>query len=343
MTELLAKLGLPPFNPLPGLASGHSQTLASYLFPYNPFLSDKTQHIITLADGDKIVLIENRPLLWRPSQRIILMLHGLTGNHQSKYLVRITQKLVALGFLVMRLDMRGCGAGAGLAKHLYHSGRSEDPRTILGWLKTRFPNSPVTQIGFSLGGNVTLKMAGEDSARPSGNLDSIVAVSPPLDLYASVSMIIQEQNKVFDQHFIKTLLNDVNITHRAFPELPKPQFPPKLNTFLFDELYTAPYNNFKNAMDYYTQSSSSQFLHSITLPTFILHAKDDPLVSQNTFMRLPKRDGLELLLTEHGGHVAWLGFTGKRFEYRWMDRVIVEWIKLIDQENTSYRPSDNVG
>lgn len=184
---------MPPFCPLPGLNKGLRQTIASFYFPYNPFINNSNQHIISLADGDKIVLVENRPTHWVPSQRIILLVHGLTGSHRSKYFIRATKFFVEHGFMVMRMNLRGCGAGHGLAKHLYHSGRSEDTRHILEWLAKQFPHSPVTQIGFSLGANITLKMAGEDGPNKSGNLDSVVAVSPPLILKPALNCLIKNK------------------------------------------------------------------------------------------------------------------------------------------------------
>ncbi len=329
--DILKKLGMPPFCPLPGLNKGLTQTIASFYFPYNPFINNSKQHIVPLADGDKIVLIENRPTHWVPSQRIILLVHGLTGSQNSKYFIRATQFFVAHGFVVIRMNLRGCGAGKGLAKHLYHSGRSEDTRQILEWLALQFPKSPVTQIGFSLGANITLKMAGEDGMHKSGNLDSVVAVSPPLDLEASVKLLIKKQNKVFNDFFVKGLLEDIKKLHETFPELPKLNLPPISNVYQFDDLYTAPRSGFKNAHDYYTRCSSAQFVAAITLPTLIMYAKDDPVISRRRFLKLPDKDNIDVIITDKGGHVGWLGSTDKWFDYRWMDRVIFKWVKLHDQ------------
>ncbi|HRE32228.1 MAG TPA: alpha/beta fold hydrolase, partial [Candidatus Berkiella sp.] len=181
---ILNKLQLLPFKALPLLNTGKRQTIAAAYLPDIPTISDDVTHTVPLPDGDQIVLIENRPLHWSESDRIILLVHGLTGSARSKYLVRLAHKLILEGFLVMRMNLRGCGLGHGLAKHLYHSGRSEDTRAVLSWLATTFPKRKVTQAGFSLGANITLKMAGEDGEHPSGNLDSVIAVSPPLDLEA---------------------------------------------------------------------------------------------------------------------------------------------------------------
>lgn len=331
--DILKKLGMPPFKPLPGLHKGLSQTIASFYFPYNPFINNSKSHTVTLPDGDKIVLLENRPKVWVPSQRIILLVHGLTGSHLSKYFIRATKFFTQHGYVVMRMNLRGCGLGRGLARHLYHSGRSEDTREILKWLAREYPYSPVTQIGFSLGANITLKMAGEDGDSQSGKLDSVIAVSPPLDLEASVKLLMKKQNRVFNDFFVKGLLGDIAKLHQTFPDLPKLDLPPISTVYQFDDLYTAPRSGFQDAHDYYTRCSSAQFIKTITLPTLILYAKDDPVISRRQFLKLPQKDNLDTILTKHGGHVAWLGKTDKCCHYRWMDRVILKWVHCHDKQH----------
>ncbi|MBS0290746.1 MAG: alpha/beta fold hydrolase [Proteobacteria bacterium] len=324
---ILEKLQMPSFSPLFGL-KGLSHTIASYFFPYNPFINNSKQHVISLGDGDKIVVLENKPPVWVPSQRIILLVHGLTGSDQSKYFVRATKLFINHGYAVIRMNLRGCGAGKGFAQGLYHSGRSEDTRTVLKWLKNNYPNSPVTQIGYSLGANITLKMAGEGDLQGT-NLDSIIALSPPLDLEASVNWTIK--NRLFNDFFVKALINEINKLHDAFPTLPRPQLHGIKTLYEFDEYYTAPRNGFKNAHEYYTLSSSAQFIDNISLPTLMLYALDDPIVSQTKFLDLSPKSNIDLLLTQYGGHVGWLGKTDIPGNYRWMDRVIFKWTAHFDR------------
>jgi predicted alpha/beta-fold hydrolase len=324
---LLSKLKLLPFKPLPLLNTGKRQTIAAIYLPDGPFICDKKTQIVPLSDGDKIVLIENRPANWQEKDRVILLVHGLTGSARSKYLVRLAHKFTQAGYLVMRMNLRGCGEGHGLAQHLYHSGRSEDTRAVLCWLQRMFPNSPVTQVGFSLGANITLKMAGEDGATPSGNLDSLIAVSPPLDLEASVKLIIHKHNRLFNDFFVKGLLEDIHALHQTYPELPKPVFPKLLNVYEFDDIYTAPRSGFVDAKDYYTRCSSKQFIDNITLPTLLLYAKDDPVISRRSFLKLPDKKNIDVLITARGGHVGWIGHTGDFANWRWMDKAVVNWVK----------------
>ncbi|MGE3319299.1 MAG: YheT family hydrolase [Candidatus Berkiella sp.] len=328
--RILSKLDLAPFKALPLLNSGQRQTIAALYWPDIPNLDDSTSHIVPLPDGDKLVVIENRPATWQRGDRIVLMLHGLTGSARSKYLLRIADKLTKAGYLVMRMNLRGCGQGVGLARHLYHSGRSEDSRAAILWIKQHFPDSPVTLIGFSLGANIALKMAGEDGAKPSGNMDSVIAVSPPLDLEASVKLLIHKKNRLFNDFFVKCLMRDIEVLHQKFPDLEMPTFPSSLNVYQFDDIYTAPRSGFLNAKDYYTQSSSKHFIDNITVPTFILYAKDDPVIARRTFLHLPHKENFDILITARGGHVGWMGQTDEFARYRWMDKAVVNWVKTLN-------------
>ncbi len=331
--DILKLIGMPPFYSLPGLNKGIRQTIASYYFPYNPFINNSKQHVITLDDGDKIVLVENTPKQLSVSQRSILLVHGLTGSHQSRYLIRATKYFNEQGYRVLRMNLRGCGAGVGLAKHLYHSGRSEDTRAVLQWMAQTFPQSPVTLIGFSLGANIVLKMAGEDGPHHSGHIDSLIAVSPPLDLEASVKLLIKKQNKILNEFYVKCLLDDINKLHQLFPELPPPNLPPISTVYEFDNFYTAPRSGFKDAHDYYSKCSSGQFLKSIHLPTLLLYAKDDPVISRRQYLKMPHNKNIHSIITQRGGHVGWLGKTDKCCHYRWMDRVILKWVQHFEQNN----------
>lgn len=298
------------FEPLSFLKTGRTQTIAGYYFPYNPFLQPCAQHIITLSNNEQLILTENRPQKLRASKRIVLLLHGLNGSHRSKYLIRLTQQFIRDGYHVFRLE----------TKHFFHAGRSADPRAALQWLSQHFPDQPVTQIGFSLGGNISLKMAGEDAHHPSGKLDSLIAVSPPLDLLSTVKLIIHPMNSFFNRYFVKGLC-------QAFEKKCK-------NIYEFDEIYTVPLNGFKNALDYYAQCSSKFFIDAIQLPTFLLYAIDDPLVTRRPYFLLPKKNNLHVVFTSKGGHMGWLGTTEARFGYRWMDQTIVNWVDHIDKTLT---------
>jgi predicted alpha/beta-fold hydrolase len=232
------------------------------------------------------------------------------------------------------MNLRGCGAGLNYAKKLYHSGRSQDVQEIIDWITTQYPISPITLIGFSLGANLVLKLAGEVGRKlyAAPTLDSVIAVSPPLNLETSVKLLLHKKNKLFNDYFVKRLIKHVKTKNRFTAKLPT-DFEKGIKTvFDFDEQITAPQNGFKGAKDYYQQSSSGPYVSSIMLPTLLLHSLDDPFIGNADFYQLPNKDNLDLLLTKKGGHVSWLGKTDQYFNLRWMDRVISKWITWIENK-----------
>jgi len=322
----IKSLGLLPFEPLPFVKTGISQTVASVLWPYAPDSKPHSVHQIGLEDGDRLSIVEDRPHSWKQGDRIALLVHGLVGHHKSNYMVRIAQKLVRNGVLVLRVNLRGCGTGFGLARHPYHSGRSEDLRAVLRWAAKRFPKSPVTQVGFSLGANITLKLAGEDGKAPTGNLDSIVAVSPPIDLAATAKHLKKSQHALFDRFFVWKLRYDIWRLHRKFPELPSIAFPLRMALTDIDEFYTAPRCGFKDAQDYYAKSSSGPLIPSIRVKGLILCAQDDPIVHTESYSNVRFPANTDLVMTRSGGHVGFIGRTGQGNDVQWMDCLVSQWI-----------------
>jgi predicted alpha/beta-fold hydrolase len=325
--RVLAKLKLNKFYPFPFARSGFWQTIYGSYWPILKPSRPDSYHNVYLPDGDVLVMAENRPKTWQDGDRIALLIHGLTGSYQSTYMQRMCRRMVKKGYMVQRLNLRFCGPGRGLAKNPYHAGLSEDSRMILHWLKDRYPKSPVTQIGFSLGGNITLKMAGEDGSRPSGNLDSVVAVSPPLDLEAAARRMDERDNMFFARMFMMYAINDIERMQKIFPELKKFDFPKNISVQEFDRFYTAPRNGFVDAKDYYLKSSSINYIPEIKVPTLILSSMDDPVVDGRTVAKLPHRDGLDVLLTEHGGHMGFLGWGTSYDEIRWSDQAVARWLE----------------
>lgn len=327
MQKLLNKIQYHDFKPMIVCSSGKYQTLMTSLYPAWFDVSPTEVHHLTLPDSDKLVIMEYLPKGWKPGDRIIVLVHGLTGSYKSKYNIRMTKEWLKKGFAIIRINLRGCGPGAGLARHPYHSGRSEDTRAVIHWLYKRYPHSPVTQVGFSLGGNITLKMAAEDSGNPPGNLDSIMAISPPVDLHACSALLHKPENRIFEKHFVTKLIEDVMIRRQHFPDIPELDLDPEMPLLSFDNAYTAPYSGFIDGIDYYTQCSSGMLLDRITLPTFILYAKDDPFITIERFLhKIEDKPYVDCLMTEEGGHVAWFGSSLKGSSRLWMDGALVNWL-----------------
>jgi predicted alpha/beta-fold hydrolase len=189
----------------------------------------------------------------------------------------------------------------------------------------------MTQVGFSLGANITLKLAGEDASQPTGNLDSIVAVSAPVDLAATARHLCKSKHKLFDQFFVWKLKYDIMRHHRRFPELPPPEFPLTMTLTDLDELYTAPRSGFKNAQDYYSKSSSGSWVSSIRIRGLILCAQDDPIIDAQTYLKLDIPPQIDLIMTAEGGHVGFIGETAQAADFQWMDSLISQWARSLSQ------------
>lgn len=321
---------IPVFSPAFALTNGHLQTLTGWFAPGRPVLEPARPHHVPLADGDQIVLHDNCPMSWRPGQRVIMLLHGLAGCHQSPYLERMTAKLLARGYRAVRMDMRGCGAGLTLARWHYHGGRSDDVAAALRYLADFCPLSPVTLVGYSLGGNVGLKLAGECGPNLPGLLDSVAAVCPPADLYACVRSLKHWANRLYDRYFTRLLWEHVQRRQRLVPGLAMVALDKCPNgVHHFDECFTAPLGGFANAEDYYYKSSASRVMDRIAIPTLILAAANDPMVPAAALAAMKVSQAVRVHLVEGGGHLGFVARRGRDADRYWIDWRLLDWLHAL--------------
>jgi predicted alpha/beta-fold hydrolase len=241
-------------------------------------------------------------------------------------MARIAALLNEHNVRTFRLDWRGCGAGVALARYPYHSGRSNDALATIAAIKVRCPGSPISVIGFSLGGNVALKMLGE-AGNASGilsEIDRAVAVCPPIDLSGTVQALRNGLARFYDGFFCRACTRDVRHRQHLRPDAVVPdgwssRLPKTL--YEFDDTFTAPVCGFASAFDYYAKSSANQFLSAIEIPTLIIAAQDDPVVPFQQFQAADYSPTTKLLAPYHGGH---MGFCTPR-GLGWLVRQIVEW------------------
>lgn len=313
------------FRPLPLLGNRHVQTvLGTYLRgPVRSITS--TERRVPLDDGDCLVVHDSVPPSWRAGDPIALLVHGLGGSHRSSYLRRLTVQLLPHGFRVLRMDLRGCGRGLPLARRPYHAGCSADVRAAAEAIQRETPQSPLILIGFSLGGNIVLKLAGEAAERPVPGLVRVAAVAPPIDLERCADLIAQPSNRFYDRFFVRELMALARRRQRLFPDLPAVQFPRPLTLRLFDDVYTAPRSGFRDAADYYNQASSLPLIAQIAVPTLILTARDDPFIAVEPFEALQAPGHVTVRIVRHGGHLGFLGWDGAG-GIRWAERRVLEWV-----------------
>jgi len=316
------------FKPLLFFSGCHSQTILGSLTSF-AVAPESVREYVMLPDQDCLTMEICAPENWRDYDPTVVLLHGLCGSHKSNYLQRLVKKFHKKGMRTIRLNLRGCGSGRGLSKCLYHCGSSEDVVTALKVIKKKSPYSPITLIGFSLGGNIVLKLAGELGAAVETLVHQVIAVSPPADLKSSVHLIGQSKNQMYERYFIGLLRADIHYRHERF-NLPKVHIPFNMSVVEFDEYYMAPRNGYKNALEYYEACSSKAVLHKITIPCQILFAKDDPIIDANTVQEelLPK--SVKVVKTNKGGHLGFLASPFNKTGARWMDHFLLKWVDKIN-------------
>ena len=314
------------FKPHHLLRSGHAQTLAGAFLPWRRTTYRAVQHRITLPDGDTLIIHDDCPATWEPGDRSVLLMHGLAGCHLSGYMIRVSSRLFERGIRTFRLDLRGSGAGAGLARRPYHAGCSDDVLHVIRFVQQLCPESSICPIGFSLSGNVLLKLLGEAPERVPEAVGRAMVLNPPIDLRGCVKELGRFVNRIYDRHFVSQLHRNLMARKRSLPgvEIPDPFQPKRL--YDFDDQYTAPVAGFDSADDYYARCSAAQFLSGIIVPTLILTARDDPLVPVASFEQARCSDSVVVHVAEGGGHLGYVARSGSDPDRRWMDWRIVDWV-----------------
>jgi predicted alpha/beta-fold hydrolase len=321
----------PTFRPHRLIRGGHLQTIAS-IHVKRPFDLPTRQHVLSLSDGDAIVLHEDQPSTWRRGDSSLLLIHGLCGCHAAGYMLRLADAFFAGGIRVFRLDMRGCGAGSGLAKQLTHAGRSDDVLAALDQVARLTVSGKIGAIGVSLGGNQLLRAVGRVGARADRQpdwferIDRVAVVSPPVDLQRCSENMQRWVLRPYNYYFIRQLLSRVppGVQLRSdFQQVISTRRPKTL--WELDERITAPLSGFSDAADYYQQCSAMHVTGDNRVKTLVIAAADDPVVPIDCFTvgRAEWPDATEVLISSTGGHV---GFIDSQRQ-SWMDQVLTQWFE----------------
>jgi predicted alpha/beta-fold hydrolase len=281
--------------------------------------------LIETEPGVQVLVHSQRPP-GAPSAELILV-HGLEGSSGAGYARSLAQAALEAGFAAHRYNMRSCGGTEHLSgKTLYHSGQTGD---LLAFIRQLKPRAPVFLAGFSLGGNVVLKLAGELGEAAKDLIAGVSAISAPIDLGACVKQLDRRSNIIYSRRFVSRLKERIQLKEKLTPGLFQLADLPAVKTIYdFDDRFTAPAFGFGTADNYYATQSSNQFLDRIRVPALLVQAKDDPLIPFEVYQHpsFSRNPYLRLLAVEHGGHLGFLSKARPRF---WLDEVLLEWMEQV--------------
>lgn len=297
------------FEPHRWLRNKHVMTLAGALLPRRTFgLGRADERLFEVEPGTRLLARCH----WQREPRLsptLALVHGLEGSSDSGYIRTLAALAFAAGFNVLRLNQRNCGGTERLTATLYNSGLSADFRAVLLELVERDHLNQIFFAGYSMGGNLVLKMAGELGAEAPRELSGICGVCPTLDLAACVDAIERHENWLYQLRFVRDLKSRMRRKARLFPEQFKLDGLSSVRTLReFDEAITAPCCGYSSAADYYERASAMRTVHRITVPTLILTSKDDPVVPFESFgaPAIAGNPKIQLAATESGGHCAFI-------------------------------------
>jgi hypothetical protein len=321
-----------PFKPHPVFASGHAQTLAGYAWPRRFRLETQTdeERLFVVAPGVKI-LAHCRWQAERASHWTIVVWHGIEGSSSSVYMQATAQKGFSAGFNVIRVNLRNCGGTEHLTPTLYHGGLSEDLRAVVTELIERDRLPGLLLLGFSLGGNLVLKLAGEYGDEPPKELICVCAVSPSVDLSASSDSINLRSNWIYHRDFLRRLRKRIYLKQKLYPDLYDTSEMHLIRTIRdFDERFTAVAHGFADADDYYHKASAIRVIDRIRVPTLIIHGQDDPFIPFAPLCNTAVAGNpyILLLAPERGGHVAFVAAETDHEDRFWAENRVMEFCSL---------------
>lgn len=242
------------------------------------------------------------------ANRVVIAIHGLEGSSNSNYIQSITKVMNDNNYDVIAVNLRGCSGEPNKLLSSYHSGKTDDLFEIIEFIEANYSYEQIHIVGYSLGGNITLKFMGEYVGKISDKIKSAVAVSAPCDLKSSAIAITKFSNKLYLANFLKTLKVKALEKLKRFPNanLDEDKIINAKNFYDFDEFVTAPTHGFKSAEDYWSTSSSKQFLPKIEKPTLLITALDDPFLGESCYPNDEAKQSkyFYLLPTKYGGHVG---------------------------------------
>lgn len=298
------------------LKNGHLNTVYPTLFRRQS--QPEYERIeITTSDNDFLHV----DCLLKANRRCVILCHGLEGSSQSKYIIGAAKLMSENNWDVVAVNYRSCSGPMNRNLRMYHSGATDDLKCIVDNFSEQYDQ--IVLAGFSLGGNLCLKFAGEYPKSVYPNISHVIAVSVPVDLEAGSRNIGHPTNFIYERKFLVTLRKKIEEKHLQHPEEIDLSLLSNVKTLYdFDDYFTGPIHGFKDAQDYYTQCSSIHFLKLIDRPAHIITALDDPFLPEACYPynEVKGNSNLKLITPKNGGHV---GFVLLGQKYYWIEKMIL--------------------
>ncbi|HXJ89649.1 MAG TPA: alpha/beta fold hydrolase [Candidatus Binatia bacterium] len=324
--------GSAPFRARRWLAGGHIQTLASFLMPRQISLPVPEERLVEVVPGIKV-------RCWgywqqdRAQAMTLLVVHGLEGSSESQYMTGVARNGLAAGMNVVLMNQRNCGGMDHCAPTLYNSSLSSDVAAVAKSVVENDGVSRFALIGFSMGGNLVLKCAGEWGGEGPRQFKAVAAVCPSMDLAASADALHEPANRIYEWYFLLQLFRRVRTKARYFPnDFDLKRLRGVTSLRLFDDRVTAPYCGFAGADDYYARAAAANVVDRIAVPGLIIHAANDPFIRMQpeTLRKIAGNPSITYVETADGGHCAFVGEPdGNGYDGRWAEREVVEFVKQV--------------
>ena len=319
---------LTPFEPRRGLSNGHLQTIVGNYLPRPAFRLATVSETVEVdsADGSRVLCHCH----WQPepaTHLTVVLVHGLEGSSNSQYIQGIAARAWDEGLNVIRMNMRNCGDTDELTPTLYHSGLSGDVGAVVRHYAERLGLERVALVGYSMGGNLVLKLAGEWGSGPP--LFAVAAVCPAIDLAPGADALHEPLNRCYEWNFLGRLMARYARKAKLFPGIyvPPSEIGPVRSIRQFDDKIVARYWDFRDADDYYDRAASARLVDRIAVPTLILNAQDDPFIRllPETRAKLLANPHVTLIETRHGGHCAYLSRESGN-EIHWAEAGVIRFL-----------------
>ena len=330
------------FQPRRLLRSGHLQTIfGNYLPRHNGLPLPEAQLVEvsparSMEEGAQIssqVLCHChwQPLEVRATRPTAIIVHGLEGSSNSQYVIGNANKLWLSGCNIIRMNMRNCGGTERLTPTLYHSGLSSDVLAVMRHFIDLYGLQSISLVGYSMGGNLVLKLAGELGAHAPAQLSSVIGVSPAVDLGPSADALHHPKNRLYELKFLHALLRRFRRKASLFPRAYDPGRAIGISSLReFDHRITALYSGFSSADDYYYRAAAARAIDRITIPTLVLHALDDPFIilAHETRQKITSNPNITLIESAHGGHCAFLAdpIRSNNYDGYWAEHTVLRFL-----------------